>query len=219
MRNLGLAAAVVILGGGTLVAVQLLGMGHAPGMAKPDPNRLAVRAALALRAEPPAPTPAPEAAPAVPPAAAPERPADAAPTVAPTPADFARPAFLEPIGPRDVLLSPEADAPRPLEPATADADVDPVEVASIPTPPDGTATPLPRKRPENIPAADADDAAKGRTGRITMDINLRSGPRRSSRVIGTIPEGTKVKVVSCKSWCEVVADDKRGYVYRRAVDR
>lgn len=243
-RNLGLAAAAVILGGGTLVSVHILGLGQTDGTQKPDANRLAIKAATVLRAASPVAAPA-DAAPAKPSQAsqagtaqagtaqaetpptrkssgeAPQ--AAARPAIAPTPADFARPAFLEPIDPQASLLNPEPTvAPAQESAMAADDGVDPVEVASIPTPPAADVAPLPQKRPSDIPAASDDDgdrASRGRTAKITMDINLRSGPRRASSVIGTIPAGTKVTLIGCRSWCEVVAKGKHGYVYRRAVDR
>lgn len=232
-RNLGLAAAAVILGGGTLVSVHFLGLGQTDGTQKPDANRLAIKAATVLRAASPVAAPA-DAAPAKPSQAslagtppartssgeAPQ--AAARPAIAPTPADFARPAFVEPIDPQAALLNPEPTVVPSQERTMAVNDgVDPIEVASIPTPPAADVAPLPQKRPSDIPAASDDDGdrARGRTAKITMDINLRSGPRRASSVIGTIPAGTKVTLIGCRSWCEVVAKGKHGYVYRRAVDR
>ncbi|WP_238122614.1 MULTISPECIES: SH3 domain-containing protein [unclassified Xanthobacter] len=121
---------------------------------------------------------------------------DAAPAVAPAPSaeDFSRPAFVEP------------------EPASAES----VAAPSAPVP---VARPaLARAAPE--PARDPDETASiARQGRIASDVTLRKGPRRGADAIGTLEAGTKVDIFSCTSWCEVAADGKRGYVYRRAVDR
>lgn len=196
-RSLALSVAVIIIGGGTMAGVHLMGLRSGSALPAPDPDRLAMRVAAVL-----------QSAPQVPAAPAPRQTSPAAPTAE----DFARPAFLEPID----LDEPLTAEPQPVPSAP---DVDPLEVASI-TPPqpaaeDGPPAPLPEKRPDGI----ENQVAKGRTARIVMDINLRSSPRRASRVIGTVSRGTKVTLVSCKSWCEVVADGKRGYVYGRAVAR
>lgn len=119
-------------------------------------------------------------------------PAPAAP--APTPADFSRPAFLEP---------PAADK------ADADAADDPVPEASASA----------DSAKAEASAQDGESATAGKNGRITTAINLRSAPQRGASVLATLEAGTKVTVFSCKSWCEVAAGDKRGYVYRRAVDQ
>ncbi len=131
-------------------------------------------------------------APVAPPAMPAAEPAPAAP--APTPADFSRPAFLE---------------PRAADNADADAMDDPV--------PEPNASAESAKAEAS--AQDGQSPAAGRNGRITTAINLRSAPQRGASVLATLEAGTKVTVFSCKSWCEVAAGDKRGYVYRRAVDQ
>lgn len=172
-------------------AVAVAGLVPTTAPAAQAPAEDAGRIAALLSSEPaPAEAPAPiEAAP--PPAAAP----------GPSQADFSRPAFLE---------------PREADKADADAADDPAPQA------DGGAVPLPAARPAMAQASAADGeetGSVGREGRITTAINLRSGPQRGSAVLATLEAGTKVTVYSCKSWCEVAAGDKRGYVYSRAVDR
>lgn len=109
----------------------------------------------------------------------------------PTADDLARPAFLEP------LDGDEADLPAGAAEAAGDA------------------MPLPTPRPADATAApDADGA---RSARIRSAVTLRSGPRRSASAIGTLDEGTRVTLYSCKSWCEVSSGDKRGFVYKTAV--
>lgn len=111
---------------------------------------------------------------------------------APTPADFARPAFIEP---------PAADK------ADADAIDDPAPEAAAPTP--ATRPNPPQERAEG----------SGTAGRINTAINLRAAPQKGAAVLATLEAGTKITVYACKYWCEVGADGKRGYVYRRAVDQ
>jgi len=50
---------------------------------------------------------------------------------------------------------------------------------------------------------------------VTTDLNLRSDPSTSSRVIGTMPEGTIVDVIDCRgSWCEVEWRGRVGFASR-----
>ncbi|MFG1181292.1 SH3 domain-containing protein [Xanthobacter sp. V7C-4] len=156
--------------------------------------------------------PAPSAAPAQPERAnalqvATAIPASAPAEPAPTAADFARPAFLEPVSgdeAGDDAILPEGATQTVADTAPA------------------TGAPLPKAKPSAVAVASA-DAGKaaadddGRTARIRSAVTLRSGPKRSASAIGTLDEGTKVTLYSCKSWCEVSAGDKRGFVYKAAV--
>ncbi|MFS8038405.1 SH3 domain-containing protein [Xanthobacter sp. AM11] len=222
-RVLGVSAAVLILGSGGLFALHLV----APGNVKPAPQpvqisgplhpRLSAKVASILGHPGGVADPAPVNAMAAS-VAAPD-------TAPPTPADFARPAFLEPMETDEQAL-PEAAAMTDGPDGT---------VAEAPPP--AQAAPLPAARPRDIALASGDAAAGDastkdsaskdtapktadtRTARISMDVTLRSGPRRSASALGTLDEGTRVTLYSCKSWCEVATGDKRGYVYRSAVDR
>ncbi|UJX45189.1 SH3 domain-containing protein [Xanthobacter sp. YC-JY1] len=124
--------------------------------------------------------------------------------VGPTAADFSRPAFLEPLN----------DTDEETLPASA------VETVAERTPPDAAA-PLPAPRPVKMASAEtaASDDESATSARIRSAVTLRSGPRRSASAIGTLEGGTKVKLYSCKSWCEVSTGDKRGWVYKSSVDR
>lgn len=153
------------------------------------------KVASIFAAPPAAPAAAPQAAPQKAMALSPATPSLAPPAAAtepgPTAADLARPAFVEPV--------------------TQEEEEEPVDVA---------AAPLPPTKPTEIASADtAPKDADARAARISMDVTLRSGPRRSASAIGTLSEGTKVTLYSCKSWCEVSSGDKRGFVYRDAVAR
>ncbi|MEP9353055.1 SH3 domain-containing protein [Xanthobacter sp. KR7-65] len=217
-RVLGVSAAVMILGMGGVLAFHLVTPGG-PGITvaaptpapapRPRPIADAVHTQSAMKvasilgsagdasARPVSPAAASTAAatPVAGPAAAP---VDAGPTDA----DFARPAFLEPLAGDE----PEEAAAAPT--TVALADVEPLE----------DAVPLPTPRPSKMtPANDDDDDA--RSARIRSAVTLRSGPRRSASAIGTLAAGTKVKLYSCKTWCEVASADKRGYVYRASVSR
>lgn len=225
-RVLGVSAAALILGMGGLLAYNLVSPRSDTSQIAAAPTQPSPAAPLAAQVSPPAAAPATTVTkPATP--AQPKRIADAGhgqsamkvasllggggeaaaliPAEAgPTAADFSRPAFLEPLGETDEGTLPASAA----------------ETVAEGTPPDAAA-PLPAPRPVKMASADAaasdDDGAT--SARIRSAVTLRSGPRRSASAIGTLEGGTKVKLYSCKSWCEVSAGDKRGWVYKSSVDR
>lgn len=216
-RWLAIGASALIIGAGAALAVQVLGSAgpHSPLPARAPVGAAALRAPLsaaplpvrpAASAQGPAQGPAgtqarpvrPEVKVASVAPGIPLAPLDlSAPETGPTAADLARPAFLEPL------------------PGDADADPDAPDLAAL------GPVPHPPPRPDDIPAAGRGEetGSIGRQGRITRDINLRTGPRTRAGVIATLDRGTRITVHSCKSWCEVSAGGKRGYVYRRAVAR
>ncbi|MFG1223229.1 SH3 domain-containing protein [Xanthobacter wiegelii] len=228
-RVLGISAATLILGMGGLLAYNLVTPPAPAGAAKPiqaaatTPSPPASSQTPALSA--PA-APAPSATAKLAQTTPPRRIAEAGhgqsalkvasllggggetvalpiPEAGPTPADFSRPAFLEPLD--------DADAA-----ATAARGETVAE-----TKPAAEAAPLPAPRPVKMASADAaaSDADAAETARIRSAVTMRSGPRRSASPIGTLEAGTKVKLYSCKSWCEVSTGDKRGWVYKSSVDR
>ena len=218
-RVLGISAAVLILGMGGLLAYNLVSPRSDTSQTAAAPTQPTPSAPVAAAAATTAPKPVTPAQP--------KRIADAGhgqsamkvasilgaggdtPTpipaqAGPTAADFSRPAFLEPLGDTDEDTLPASAA----------------ETVAEGTPPN-SAAPLPAPRPVKMASADAaasdDDGAT--SARIRSAVTLRSGPRRSASAIGTLEGGTKVKLYSCKSWCEVSAGDKRGWVYKSSVDR
>ena len=66
------------------------------------------------------------------------------------------------------------------------------------------------------PAAKA--AAKGgvATGaaRVTSAVNMRSAPKKGAGVLGVVPAGTNVKVLSCDGWCQISYNGRKGWVYK-----
>lgn len=188
LRVLGTAAAMLILGIGALLAFHVIGPVHTPpppvavaaAPAKPPHEVVARRAAAAAAILPIPAKPAPVAEPG------------------PTAADFARPAFLEPV------------APSQSGPAQVEAKVEPDAA------PPAAAAPLPPPRPKVVDAGAEKTAGNAL---IRSSVTMRSGPRRAAPAIGTLARGTKVTLYSCKSWCEVASGDKRGFVYKNAVSR
>lgn len=93
--------------------------------------------------------------------------------------------------------------------ATPESDAAGTQTAAIPSS---------RPPPPNPSAqkASASKTAPG-NGRIIRGVTFRSGP--GGNAIGTIPGGTEVKVISCDSWCEIVHNDQRGFIYKDFLDR
>lgn len=181
------------------------------GSAAGGASETSARQASALPAALPSDSPA-EAGPAV---AAPS--ATDAPT--PTADDFRRPAFLEPMRSGDPSAVADAAAPEDGSGEPDDSAAPPA--ADTPVPPSG-------HRPARTASASAgtDEAvsaasasAEGTTARLTMAVTFRSAAQRGASALGTLAAGTEVKVVSCKSWCEIIADGKRGFVFNNAVPR
>ena len=54
--------------------------------------------------------------------------------------------------------------------------------------------------------------ASAAPGRSTADLNLRSGPGTSYRVVDTMPAGARVDIRSCSgAWCRVAFQGTTGY--------
>lgn len=91
---------------------------------------------------------------------------------------------------------------------------DGAETAAIPTPkpqlPDAqssAATDEAKTKPQNV-------AAAAGTGRILRTVTMRTGPQKNAAAMGTVPAKSSVQVVSCKKWCQIVYNGKRGWVYK-----
>lgn len=53
---------------------------------------------------------------------------------------------------------------------------------------------------------------------IRSSVTMRSEPKRGAAAIGNLQSGQKVDLVACDGWCEVIADGKRGFIYKSFVD-
>ena len=93
---------------------------------------------------------------------------------------------------------------------------DGAETAAIPTP-------KPQLPDAQSSAATDDDQAKTKpqklaaatgTGRILRAVTMRSGPKKNAASIGTVPAKSSVQVMSCKQWCQIVYNGKRGWIYK-----
>ncbi|BCP56057.1 hypothetical protein K32_46740 [Kaistia sp. 32K] len=71
-----------------------------------------------------------------------------------------------------------------------------------------------RAHAASVPAKAIADLPSGKA-QIASGVKLRGNPDNSAPTVGYLKAGTQVDVVSCKGWCEVVADGKRGFVFKR----
>ncbi|TJW16715.1 MAG: SH3 domain-containing protein [Mesorhizobium sp.] len=60
-------------------------------------------------------------------------------------------------------------------------------------------------------------AAAAGSGRILKAVTMRTGPKNKAAAMVTIPAKTSVQVMSCKKWCQIVYNGKRGWVYKSYV--
>ncbi len=54
-------------------------------------------------------------------------------------------------------------------------------------------------------------------GRILRAVTMRAGPKQKAAAMLTVPAKTSVQVLSCKKWCEIVYNGKRGWIYKSYV--
>lgn len=50
--------------------------------------------------------------------------------------------------------------------------------------------------------------------RVTSAVKLRSGPNKGSGVLGVVPAGSTVSVMSCNGWCQIDHGGQKGWVYK-----
>lgn len=125
--------------------------------------------------------------------------ADAAPAAAP------QASSPQAAAPKPVALPKEAPLP-PARPAVASADAAPARAAEA--------------------EAVADDAESQSgfggdpvgTATIRSSVTMRGAPRKGAAPIGNLSAGQKVELVACHGWCEVIAEGKRGFIYKSFVN-
>lgn len=100
---------------------------------------------------------------------------------------------------RGAGIAEPAPAERAPAVATASADAGPAPAAAV------TAA---------TPAAAIADPQPG-AARITGGVRLRGNPDNGAPTVGYLKPGAQVRIIECKGWCEVVAGDKRGFVFKR----
>ena len=55
-------------------------------------------------------------------------------------------------------------------------------------------------------------ALKPAAARVVSSVNMRASADNKAPIVTALPAGSRVTIVKCKSWCEIVADGKRGFV-------
>lgn len=70
-----------------------------------------------------------------------------------------------------------------------------------------------------VAALTAPAAALAATGYTTGDVNMRTGPSTRYHRILTIPEGSRIEIRGCGSWCSVTYRGRTGYVSGNYVSR
>lgn len=142
-----------------------------------------------------------------------------------------------------VMLPGSAVSTQPVQPSVraayagpdGTAATMPAAVATVPVteaaPVADDATPAAVAKPEmvaaapeaTLPAAAAVAAPKNLAAgspapglaKITSGVRLRGNPDNGAPTVAMLKAGDHVQVVQCKGWCEVVADGKRGFVFKK----
>lgn len=61
--------------------------------------------------------------------------------------------------------------------------------------------------------ASAGGVASG-TAKVRQAVNMRSGPKKGAGVLGVVPAGSSVSVMSCDGWCQISYNGRTGWVYK-----
>ncbi|QIB35394.1 SH3 domain-containing protein [Ancylobacter pratisalsi] len=242
-QRLGVLAVCVAVFGGGLVALQRLAAREEAVVAPEEIGNAAIAsvapsAPLAVAAIPAAETVAVAAAPVSQPMAERTTPASVADVVAEIPKlnlRDAEPVFDGPATPAapagvTAFAAPEPPAsPRLSETADAgaadgaeaahvalpkQAPLPPVKLAALETPEATTAAAEPETEDTAVEAGDASGADPVGTAVVRSAVTMRAGPKKSSAAVLNLQGGEKVELVACKGWCEVVAEGKRGFIYK-----
>ena len=130
-------------------------------------------------------------------------------------------AFAEPDAENDASTA-LSEVAAPANETSADAkqpdDKDGARTAAIPE----TQPQVPGAQPATAdsaaePKPKAHKVSAAGNGRILRSVTMRSGPKKGAGAIGTVPARASVQVMSCKQWCEIVYNGKRGWVYKSYV--
>lgn len=219
-QRLGLLAVCIGIAGGSAMALQSL-VGREEAEVAPDVMGNAAIASVA----PSAPMPfvaAPPTAQVAALEAAPVRPVlrNADPVV-----DASEPDPMDPVA--EATASAFAASEAIGSPIIAPAPLPLPRQPPLPTPAPKHATvteaPAAAADKEEADPDEADDqAASGGepTGSATIrsSVTMRAAPKNGAAPVLNLQAGQKVELVACKGWCEIVAEGKRGFIYKRFVD-
>jgi hypothetical protein len=131
------------------------------------------------------------------------------------------------------LAASPRSAPQAREQAFVSPKIDPVAAAAIAVTEEATGQKVDHAKvedkqdsaktaaisPSKPVKPDTAQAEEGKTAHILRAVTMRAGPKKRAAALTTIPAKTPIKVIACKSWCEVVYKGKRGWVYKSFVKR
>lgn len=107
------------------------------------------------------------------------------------------------------LVDEDADAP--AEPAIQSRD-------RIAEPAAATRRPAPTRSAATTPTeAPTRNAAATRNAPVTTHVNMRATADNDAAVVAVVPAGKNVGIVACSQWCEVVYNEKQGFIHGRFV--
>lgn len=113
--------------------------------------------------------------------------------------------------PKDVPLPPRAPARRV---AAAPAAAAPAAAAPAAEAPEAGVEDVSDEA--DSPAGFGGDPVGSAT--IRRSVTMRAAPKKGATPIGNLSAGEKVQLVACRGWCEVIAEGKRGFIYKSFVD-
>lgn len=96
-----------------------------------------------------------------------------------------------------------------------DEEAEPLAVNAYAGQDGGATAAIPAQKPAKADAKAAAAGVQTRPGQALQAVTMRARPSSRGAVLGTVPGRADVDVVSCDSWCEIVYDGKRGFVYKR----
>lgn len=118
---------------------------------------------------------------------------------------------LAPASGNELAYASEKPALAALRQTAADDPTDETETAAIPQPRPAIET----LKPEATAASGRAPASKVT---IAKAVNMRARGAKGARVLGVIPRGATVGLVDCDSWCEVIYDGRRGFIYKSFIE-
>ncbi|RJT35081.1 SH3 domain-containing protein [Mesorhizobium waimense] len=125
-------------------------------------------------------------------------------------------AFAEPAAKNNDATTALSAVAAPEDAATDDS-MDGAQTAAIPTPKPQVAAAAAGQADDSQAQAKPQKASAAATGRILRAVTMRAGPKQKAAAMLTVPAKTSVQVISCKKWCQIVYNGKRGWVYKTYV--
>jgi uncharacterized protein YgiM (DUF1202 family) len=142
-----------------------------------------------------------------------ENPADGTETAAIAPYAAEEPAIAEQPVKKPKRQKAEQAKPQAVEKQTEVASLPGVDVGGLAGNPSGDDNAGSTVRTVTKQTKNLGGVAAG-AARVTAAVKLRSGPTKGSGVLGVVPAGSSVNVLSCDGWCQVSYNGRTGWVYK-----